>query len=387
MQNHPVVLATSDYYLPSEKGGGAVHALANMVFHLGEKLFFKIVTSDRDLDDPIAYPGLSNGRLYRVGKADVIYISPTRRIWMLLMTVRKCEFDLLYLNSFFSPVFTFPLLLFRKIGLIRSRPLVVAPRGEFSTGALQIKKIKKRIYIFFIKFFGFCTDVVWHVSTEHEEADVRRYFGSKAKVFIARDCLPEIENSRIEFPRLKKTDGQLSIVFLSRICRKKNLHGALSMLFYLKGDVLLRIYGHKEDKGYWLECQAIIDRLPTNIHVEYCGAVAHDAVLKVISSHHLFLLPTLGENFGYVILEALIAGCPILISDQTPWCNLQEKGIGWEVPLTNEGRFREVLQECINMNQADYLRLSLKARAYGMQIMLDDPSAEQSESLFRKVLE
>ena len=53
----------------------------------------------------------------------------------------------------------------------------------------------------------------------------------------------------------------------------------------------------------------------------------------MLGKHHVFLFPTLGENFGQVILEAMTAGCAILISDATPWRGLQEKGYGWELPL------------------------------------------------------
>lgn len=386
MRRNPVVLATSDYYLPGHKGGGAVHALANMVYHLCGNFSFKIVTRDRDFDDIEPYPKAVADDLHELDKAAVFYLSPTRRMLQLILLVRKTDFDVLYLNSFFSPTFTFPLLLLRKLCLIKVRPLVLAPRGEFSLGALKIKQLKKLTYIHFVKMFGLCRDVVWHVSTEHEEADVRRLFGSKAKVFIARDCLPVAENLQTGVSILQKVEGYLDIVFLSRICRKKNLDGALSMLSNLQGEVRMRIYGHKEDADYWLECQKIIHQLPVNVQVEYCGPVAHDAVLAIMAQHHLFFLPTLGENFGYVIFEALIAGCPILISDQTPWRALQEKGVGWEFSLGNPECFHNVLQACINMNQADYSMLSRKAREYGLKTILEDPSVEQSESLFRTVL-
>ena len=385
-QHHPVVLAASDYYLPGDRGGGAVHALANMVTRLGENWVFKIITRDRDFGDAWVYPHVTAGRWCRQGKADVMYLSPLRRLRMLLASVRKTEFDVLYLNSFFSPAFSFPLLLFRKFGLIAERPLIVAPRGEFSPGALRLKRVKKLGYIFLIRALGLCRDAVWHVSTEYEEADVRRYFGGKAQVVIARDCLPLAAGAEVElFPR-KKIAGRLDIVFLSRICRKKNLDGALSMLSSLLGAVHVNIYGHQEDADYWRECQAIIDRLPVNIQVEYCGAVAHDEVLGVMARHHLFFLPTHGENFGFVILEGLLAGCPILISDQTPWRDLQANGVGWELPLAESARFREALQACIDMDQSSFSTLSQKARAYGLQTVRDDPSAEQSIMLFKTAL-
>lgn len=377
-----MVLAVSDYYFPGDKGGGAVHALANMVSRLVDDWDFKVITRDRDFGDAVAYPNVASRSLYMHGNAGVIYISPMRRLRKLLALVRNAEFDVLYLNSFFSPAFSFPLLLFRKFRLIAERPMIVAPRGEFSPGALKIKRLKKLSYIFLTRALGLCRGVVWHVSTEYEEADVRRHFGKKAHVVIARDCLPVVTNATGELHPREKVAGELDIVFLSRICRKKNLDGALSMLSDLQGMVRMRIYGPQEDADYWQECKAIIDRLPTNIQVEYCGAVAHDEVSSVMARHHLFFLPTHGENFGFVIFEALLAGCPIMISDQTPWRELQAKGSGWELPLEEPERFRKALQACVNMDQTAFSALSKNARAYGLQTIRTDSSAEQSKHLF-----
>ena len=44
-------------------------------------------------------------------------------------------------------------------------------------------------------------------------------------------------------------------------------------------------------------------------------------------------LPTFAENYGHSIVEALSVGTPMLISDNSPWKNLQEKGFGWEISL------------------------------------------------------
>ena len=380
-----LVLATSDYYLPGNKGGGAVRALANMVSCLGDTVVFKVVTRDRDLGDDVAYPQIVPNSWNRLDGAEVMYVPPKGDFLALLKLVRKLPVDILYLNSFFSPVFSIWLLVLRKCGLVPAREVIVAPRGEFSPGAIKIKRIKKLVYIVLAKALRLYRDVTWHVSTEFERIDVQRYWGREAKVVIARDCLPKMAEE-IMFSARGKRRGLADIVFLSRICRKKNLDGAIAMLAELQGEVRMRIYGPKEDSDYWQECQAIIDQLPGHIRVEYCGAVAHEEVLRVLAQHHLFFLPTHGENFGFVIVEALLSGCPVLISDQTPWRDLRTKGIGWEFPVMERQRFREALQACIDMDQAAFSALSKQAWEYGMKILREDPGAEQSSRLFKRVL-
>src|SRR5690606_10471907 len=93
------------------------------------------------------------------------------------------------------------------------------------------------------------------------------------------------------------------------------------------------IYGPISDQDYWKECQALIKSLPANVVATYCGSVAPARVAELFSKYDLFFLPTRGENYGHVIAEALSMGTLVLISDQTPWRELQADGLGWDVPL------------------------------------------------------
>lgn len=382
------ILAFADYYLPGYKAGGPIRTLTNMVDHLGDEFEFKIVTADRDFDDTKHYPGIKVDGWDRVGKANVFYMSMNRRFLSdFKRLLCSTEYDVLYLNSFFSPHFTIKPLMLRRMQLIPDRPLIIAPRGEFSPGALGLKSFKKRVYITAAKAFGLYKKAVWQASSEHEEADIRRWFGNDARVIIAPN-LPPVINAADEPTVIRnKTKGGLEIIFLSRISRMKNLDGALKMLNGLNGQVKFNIYGPMEDKEYWLECEQIISNLPKNINVRYRGAVTHEQVSDVMRKHDLFFLPTLGENFGHVILEALLAGCPVLLSDQTPWRDLEEKGLGWDLPLDQPERFRDVLQACINRGNVEQMECSERAYQFACEVVTDDGVIEQNRQLFYHAVE
>jgi glycosyltransferase involved in cell wall biosynthesis len=381
----PVVLVATDYFVPGEKAGGPVQTLVNMVSRLGGNWHFKIATRDRDIRDTEPYDRVPLEKWTPVKGADVIYLPPQSRASRLLELARNTPFDILYLNSFLSPAFTVPLLLARRCGLIAKKPLIVVPHGELSAGALRIKRLKKRVYIFTVKALGLCKDAIWQASTEFEAADIRRIFGNEARVVIAQDCLPD----EADVPPLaarEKKPGQLDIVYLARISKIKNLDSSIRMLAKLRGSVRLHIYGPMEDEAYWKTCEAAIRELPANIAVEYCGTVPHSAVFGVMSRHHLFFLLTQGENFGFAIFEALLAGCPLLISDRTPWRSLQEMGCGWDLPLDEEKRFCDALQACVDMEGEAFAKMSQSARQFGLETLRNDPSAEQSDRLFRTAL-
>ncbi len=83
-----------------------------------------------------------------------------------------------------------------------------------------------------------------------------------------------------------------------------------------------------------------------------------------------------------MILEALCAGCPVLISDQTPWRRLEEKGVGWDLPFSRPELFRDVLQRCVDMDGKKYVKWSERAKRYGLQVSRNDETVEQNRRLF-----
>ena len=231
---------------------------------------------------------------------------------------------------------------------------------------------------------GLYSGVIWQASTEHEKADIKRLCGDQLRVLIARDLAVSCREEKNPVRSHTKVAGRLKLVFLSRISRKKNLAGALRMLNGLTGKINFDIFGPMEDRNYWAECQKIINMLPVNIDVQYRGAVPYDQVKSVLTNHDLFFFPTHGENFGHVILEALVAGCPLLISNRTPWQDLEEKGIGWDLPLEHAEIFKEVLQRFALMDHQEHTEISQRARDFGNKVLRDEDAVEQNRQLFSK---
>ena len=111
--------------------------------------------------------------------------------------------------------------------------------------------------------------------------------------------------------------------------------------------------------------------------------VEHARVNEVFAEHDLFLFPTLGENFGHVICEALIAGCPVLLSDQTPWRNLEEAGVGWDIPLGENGRFQTAVQQCIDADEEWYAGFVARTGEYAKKLIADPTVVEDNRRMFR----
>ena len=381
------ILIFSGWYLPGYRGGGPIRTLANMVDRLGDEFEFKIVTADRDSQDTKHYPGVVIDGWNNVGKAKVFYMSPDKRsLWDIRKIFWSTEYNVLYLNSFFS-YFTIKPLLLRRLQLIPSCPLLIAPRGEFSPCAFGYRRVKKLVYTMISKVFGFYQGATLQASSKYEESDIRHWFGSNTKVVIAPDLPPLSYASKSLTLEREKIKNCLKIIFLSRISLMKNLYGVLEILSGLKEKIQFNIFGPMEDKEYWIRCQKIISNLPENIGVQYHGNIPHEWVVDVMGEHDLFFLPTLGENFGHVILEALCAGCPVLISDRTPWRGLEAKGVGWDLPLDRPELFRGVIQMCFGMDSIKYKELSNRAQEYGFQAVKDGGAVKRNRLLFQYAID
>jgi glycosyltransferase involved in cell wall biosynthesis len=117
--------------------------------------------------------------------------------------------------------------------------------------------------------------------------------------------------------------------------------------------------------------------LPSNVTIKSKGAVSHDQVSETLADYHYFILPTTGENFGHVFIEAFAAGCPVITSDRTPWRGLDEKGIGWDLSLDEPDSWRAVIDKCLAANNDEYREHSHRAREYAVK-WLSDPEVEAS---------
>jgi|APTNR8051073442_1049403.scaffolds.fasta_scaffold02526_8 glycosyltransferase involved in cell wall biosynthesis len=388
MQNKkPIVLTFVRYYLPGYKSGGPVRTIANMVDHLGDNFEFRIITSDRDALDEKPYSGVDVDAWNQVGKADVYYASPNRRsARALAQLITDTPHDVLYLNSFFDPIFTLQPLLARRMGWIPKKPVVIAPRGEFSAGALALKWWKKKPYLAATRLIGLYRDLTWQASSEHEQADIVREMGRTATRILVAPNLPAFHTQiDVQSAPREKTEP-LRIVFLSRISPMKNLDFALRVLGKVSVPVELHIFGGINDGAYWKSCQDLIHVLPYQVSVLYRGMIDHAVVHETLSKYDLFFLPTHGENYGHVIFEALSAGVPVLISDQTPWRDLDHEGVGYVRSLNDKDAFIKIIEQQFLLNVREREEQALKARHYAQRVAMNSSTIESNGALFLNLL-
>lgn len=379
------ILTLIDYYLPGTYAGGALRSVANLIEMLGDDLEFLVVTRDRDAKSTEKYPEIVPGAWTSVGRAKVMYLSPDQiRRGTFRRIVADTPHDVLYLNSLFSRDFALSLLAYRRAGFIPARPVVLAPRGQLSPGALGMGARKKRAFLAAARLTGLCRDVTWQASSPEEEREIHEHFdttGNRANVVVAPD-LPTPWEQLARIPHRRKRAHSLEVTFISRVVRKKNLHTAVELLREMPAPTRFDVFGPPEDTEYLRECEAAMATLPPLVQARYGGPLAYDEIAQTFARYDLFLFPTLGENYGHVLIESLAAGCPVAVSDRTPFRDVEAFGAGWVVPLEDLDRYRRVLAACAAMEPDDHARMSTAAREYARRVITDPGPIEQNRALF-----
>ncbi|HET7228406.1 MAG TPA: glycosyltransferase [Longimicrobium sp.] len=356
------VLAFTEFFLPGFRAGGPVRALSNLARLLAPDVELAIVTRDRDFQQPDPYPGITADAWTEHAGIAMRYVSPRgRSLPALAALLRECEYDVLYLNSLWAP-FSRKLLLLRRLRLIPDRPVVLAPRGELAAGALSLKSRKKNVYFAVARAAGLLDGLVWQATSALELRDVAARVPAGNPVLLARDPLQPMSPAPARRP--PKAPGELRAVYLARVTESKNLLEAIEALGDVEGRIVFDVYGPVERPEYLARCQRAISQLPPNVTVDLRGPVHPDTVHDTLARYHLLLLPTRSENFGYSIVEAMRAGCPPLISDQTPWHGLAAVRAGWDVPAGDLGALQAALRQAVAMDDAEWRRWAEGTRAY-----------------------
>lgn len=385
LSKRPRVLIFSDYFLPGFKAGGPVTTLRNMLARLADSADFQIVTRDRDLGDATPFQHVRLDEWTRAFNASVFYTSSRGlglgRLWRI---IRDRQPDVVYVNSALSRRFSlFPLIVTRFLNrtgaLSPSARIVIAPRGEFSKGALSLKRRRKQAYLATLRASGLWHAVNWQASSEFEAADIAAVVGEGARIRIAPDLSAAVPPA---FPRPAKRAGFARIAFIGRVSPMKNLDGAIRMIGRLDGRVDFDILGPKEDEAYWARCCAELASLPPNVAARLHGAIASGDVLETLSSYDAMFLPSLGENFGHVVHEALSAGCPPVLSDRTPWRNLESLGIGYDRPLEDTDALVAALQEIVDMDERAHQLMRRNARDHASLVSRDKETEAATLALF-----
>ena len=373
---------------PAVNYGGPAVSLDNLTRLLRDEAECFVLTRDHDKGEPRRLEGISEGWNDRDGvrvrylSDDELSLDACRRI------ADEVRPDLLYLNSLFSADFVVPLM---KAARERKLPVLLAPRGELCSGALALRHFKKAAYLVALGPWLRSGRIFWHSTSAEETAAIREIIGESVsgRIFQITETPTLPDWSELRKIQPLKPKGLLRCVFLSRVHPIKNLSFALQALCAAEpgsGSIDFDIYGPLEDRTYWEACQRLMASAPAHVRVRYRGIAGHGEVHQIFAAHDAFFFPTLSENYGHVIPEALLAGCPVILSQgTTPWDEIGSAGAGRVIPLSEPAMFTQALQEMAAMDGAAFGELRRAARRFAEERLDPEETAREYLRCFERV--
>ncbi|HRP58866.1 MAG TPA: glycosyltransferase [Vicingus sp.] len=371
------ILIFIDWYKPGFKAGGPIRSISNLVDQLYDKAELYIITSNCDYLENIPYNTIKTEEWNTIDNAQVFYISKkntnAKTIKKLIEEVKP---NCVYCNSLFSYYFSLlPIYIAKKLK-IRT---VLAVRGMLSKGSLGVKSRKKTFFLRSAKFIGYFNNVIFHATTNEEKKDIENAFGKNSKIIVANNLS---QKKSITFIKKHKNTNELKLISVARISPEKNTLFAIEILKNCRNNIVFDIYGPIYNQEYWEKCKTAINQLPKNVIVNYKGVLNHDDLDGTLSNYHALFLPSTGENFGHIIIEAMINSCVPIISDKTPWKDLESQKIGFDLPLENKELFAEKINFLTSLSDENFCEYSFNAYQFGVKINSNHQSIEAYKQLF-----
>ena len=122
------------------------------------------------------------------------------------------------------------------------------------------------------------------------------------------------------------------------------------------------------------------------MEITYSGATSHKGLREVFQNTHFLLMPTLHENYGHAIVESWGFGRPILLSDNTPWSDLQKLGLGYSTALIPE-LWEEVFNEVLAVSEDDLRDMSKRCNERYQELVFDPELLTANRAIFTSNIE
>ncbi len=347
------LLIFSEFFL-SQKGGGTQKSIINILNSNKIATNYLLITGSKDLDGLI----IKSNSEYNIKR-----ISNFKDNWQCIIEIFNSK--KLYFNSFFSYKNT---IFFLIISLIFRKEIILAPRGELFENNLNLKK---KIYIFIFSFIK--KNIIFHCTSLAEKYSIKKILRVKENNLVLIRNI--IGNKQIT---INKTLKIRKFIYLSRIDKKKNLLGLCKTLskFEMENNnekIYIDIYGHIHDKDYFLKCYKYFEILKhKRIFLKYKKHVNPNNVNKILSNYFVLIHPSLNENFGHIIIEALSCGLQVVASKNIFFNNLKKNNCGFNINFNNTVELHQILLNFIKNNNEEIIKSRNNSHKYFTKFIKDE---------------
>jgi glycosyltransferase involved in cell wall biosynthesis len=289
--------------------------------------------------------------------------------------------DLIHVSGLFSSFNLSAAAASRRSGV----PVVVSPRGMLDPEALAFSPRKKALYFRLGGSRALAEAAAFHVTSEMERTYVaNRLPGARIEIVPNGVVVPTDDNLA-----LWKSGGAAAptVLFLGRIHPKKNvipLVNAWASVAPRHPETRLVLAG-PDDHGHRAEVERRIAELGLGRSVELAGFVGGEDLSRLLATSACLVLPSLTENFGNVVAEALAHRIPVIASTGTPWSGLRDRDCGWWIQPTVDG-LATAIDEALALSPADLSAKGERGRRWMIEAFSWTAFARRMADFYRDIV-
>lgn len=258
---------------------------------------------------------------------------------------------------------TWPMTLAPIICRILGRPYMVALRGGLMpehVSMIRRRKYHKWLYYKWLSFPFLRRATMIHCTTEIEAGAARELLGKDIKIAIAPNG---IESNHIELTSISQKDS-LTLCYVGRISREKGINEFIASWLGCKRKQDKIIVAGSGTGKYFNEFRRLQEKSVGS--VLYNGYLDATGVEEVITKSHFLILPSVHENFGNAVAEALALGHPVMVSRGLSWDHIEDEGIGFLFDR-NADSVCSAIRKAQSINEPIFKKMSSAAYHYAKE--------------------
>lgn len=227
------------------------------------------------------------------------------------------KFDIINIQSWWNLVAVFSALICK----IKGWKYVITPRGMLSPYTYQSSTLKKVIHFFIGN--SLLKSAIIHATANDESLKIEA-LNSKYQIKI----IPNFVN--LNTPIIPRKSNEIwQLLFLSRIHPKKGLDVLIKSLSLLKFDYHLNIVGDG-DLSYINSLKRIASDYNVSDKITWHGSLYNERKFEIYAQSDIMILPSHDENFANNVLESLLMGTPVIITENVGLATfVHHNELGW----------------------------------------------------------
>jgi glycosyltransferase involved in cell wall biosynthesis len=226
-------------------------------------------------------------------------------------------------------------------------PYIMRPCGMLDPWSLAHHRTRKLLYMSWRLRRHLNRASAIHLTTPAECEAVAR-LGLAAPVIVEPlgvdlgefDPLPEAGAFREQYPELK---DRRCVLFFGRVCEKKGVHLLIEAMAGVADQRAVLVIAGPVTPDYRARLDQIVAKHHLASRVLFVGMLRGRERVGALADCELFVLPSCQENFGVAVVEAMAAGCPVIVSNEVAIArDIVQWGAGATAPLEAAGLARVI---------------------------------------------